>query len=258
MVRPYAPPLGILMAFGLLISAASPAAAGGSASYALEWRTEFAVGAPALALYLWGEAATESPPTGDREKFGWFDEAWDRPYDKGLDRAADFTRTAGLAAFPFLLDDIGGVPTIALMYAESALLAEGMHKVLKAAVLRPRPYLSFDDTPEEVAESDDRNLSFPSGHTSTAFMAASFATYVFSKGSTDSRGKWAFGIAAFALAGTTGALRIAAGMHHVTDVAAGAAIGTFAGLSVPWLHEEFSGRTRFLIGADRIVAVFRY
>jgi membrane-associated phospholipid phosphatase len=250
--------LAVLIALFALISSNAPAAAGGSASFALEWRTELAVGAPAFALYLWGEAATESPPGGDREQFGWFDEAWVRPYDKGLDRAADFTRAAGLAALPFLLDDAGGIPTIAVMYAESALLAEGARNVLKAAFLRPRPYLSFDDTPEDVAESDDRNLSFPSGHTSTAFMTASFATYVFSRGKTDSRGKWAFGIAAFSLAATTGALRVAAGMHHATDVLAGAAIGTFAGLSVPWLHEEFSGRTRLLIGADRIVAVFRY
>lgn len=258
MKRPYAPRVRFLAALSALMSAAAPAAAGGSDAFRLEWRTELAVGAPAVSLFLWGEYATDAVPGGDRERFGWFDDSWIFPYDEGLDRAADYTRAAGLAALPFLLDGCGGIPTIAVMYAESAMLAEGTRNLLKAAFLRPRPYLSFDDTPEEVAESQDRDLSFPSGHTATAFMTASFATYVYGAGNTDRRGRWAFGIASFALAGTTGTLRIAAGMHHLTDVVAGAAIGTFAGLSVPWLHQEISGRTRFLIGADRVVAVFRY
>jgi len=63
------------------------------------------------------------------------------------------------------------------------------------------------------------NRSFPSGHTATAFQAAEFMRLEYKNESP------IYGIAAYAAAATTGALRIYHNSHWFSDVVAGAGIG---------------------------------
>lgn len=63
------------------------------------------------------------------------------------------------------------------------------------------------------------NRSFPSGHTATAFSAAEFMRLEY-KGQSP-----IYGIAAYAIAATTGGLRIYHNNHWFSDVVAGAGIG---------------------------------
>ena len=74
---------------------------------------------------------------------------------------------------------------------------------------------------------DDRMCSFPSLHTACAFAGATFATYTYARYNPDSKYKWGVAAASYTMAATTGALRIVAGKHFLTDVITGAAIGSF-------------------------------
>ena len=73
--------------------------------------------------------------------------------------------------------------------------------------------------PEERPDHSDRK-SFPSGHTSVSFAAAS---------SLENRYGWKAGLPAFAVATFVGVARVQARKHHWYDVVAGAALGTGSG-----------------------------
>lgn len=124
--------------------------------------------------------------------------------------------------------------THALVYAETFALNGLFTETLKLAVRRPRPYTALDGA--GVPDDLDREMSFPSGHTSfvasTAFCAAR-AWHM--SGATPAQAAIGYG-AATALTGTVATLRVAAGRHHPTDVLAGALLGGAVGFVVPTLH----------------------
>lgn len=139
--------------------------------------------------------------------------------------------------------------TAVLVQAEALALTSVVTSALKHAVGRPRPYTSL--ATDDVAAGDrdaldaalrksDRSLSFPSGHSSLAFAAAtSLATVLTLDAPRTQRARiviglaWSLGLAA---AGTTAALRVVAGKHYPSDVLAGAAIGSAIGVVTPLLH----------------------
>jgi len=107
-----------------------------------------------------------------------------------------------------------GVPLVdgdekgALQAGLSIAAAQGVTQLLKRVVPSTRPDIS------------DRR-SFPSGHTATAFAAAT--SIMERRGASE-------GIPAMALAGMTGLGRVQARKHRWSDVAVGAAIGGASGL----------------------------
>ncbi len=139
--------------------------------------------------------------------------------------------------------------TAVLIEAEALALSRVVTAALKHAVGRPRPYTSL--APEDVRARDrqgltealqraDRSHSFPSGHSSMAFAAAtSLATVLTLDAPKTKRARiviglaWSLGLVA---AGTTAALRVVAGKHYPSDVVAGAAIGSAVGVVTPLLH----------------------
>jgi len=90
---------------------------------------------------------------------------------------------------------------------------------LKPLIDRTRPYYVLDYTPLIPPVGDP---SFPSGHTSASFAAAT-AIYAINK-------KW--GIAAYAFAAVMGFSRLYLGVHFPTDVLAGALVGTAAAMII--------------------------
>lgn len=156
-------------------------------------------------------------------------------YNSTLDKTAtviDVVLAASPAVTAFSLK--GRIGTTAVMYAETFALAWGAKEILKYTVSRARPYLYYPNPPEE--KKDDWEKSFPSGHTTIAFASAVFTSYTFRKYNPESRWRIPVTIGVYTLAAATAALRIMSGSHFLTDVLAGAVLGSIIGFAVPWLH----------------------
>ena len=111
----------------------------------------------------------------------------------------------GLATYNFAFNkDKNGI----VQYGIAALLNEGVTFALKNSVHELRP-------------NHHDYLSFPSGHSSTTFTAATFMW---------KRYGWEYGLPAFALASFTAYSRVESRNHYIQDVGAGAALGILSSL----------------------------
>jgi len=90
--------------------------------------------------------------------------------------------------------------------------------VLKHAINRDRPIVTY---PDIDAYESERHYSFPSGHTSNAFVTATSLSMNFRK--------WYVVIPSFAWAGAVGYSRMHLGVHYPSDVLGGAVVGIASG-----------------------------
>lgn len=134
----------------------------------------------------------------------------------------------------WIVGRVGKMPRVADLGwhgTEAVLVAQGITYVLKGTMGRSRPFVSGDSIPHDFDwgrgfKSGDWQ-SFPSGHTSTAFAAASAVT--------DETSIWwpkstpYIGTAMYGGAALVGLSRMYHNKHWSSDVALGALIGTFAG-----------------------------
>ena len=164
------------------------------------------------------------------------------PYSEPLKSASGIlTYAALLAPAVMLAAPVSEWVTIGTMYAESVIWTWGLKELGKNLIHRNRPYMYFAGFPQDEITSGDFQQSFPSGHTSLAFTGAGFCAFVFSEYFENSPWKAPIIAASYALAIYAAGLRVASGSHFLTDVIAGAVIGTLSGYLVPWLHtQEFS------------------
>ena len=77
-----------------------------------------------------------------------------------------------------------------------------------------------------------KNNSFPSGHTAEAFASAEFLRMEYKDVST-----W-YGVAGYAMAITTGYLRMYNNKHWFSDVVAGAGVGMISTKPAYWLYPK--------------------
>jgi membrane-associated phospholipid phosphatase len=127
--------------------------------------------------------------------------------------------------------------------AEAGLLAAGFTHVIKDLISRPRPftYRAPDALPDNSfydPRAKDSFGSFPSGHASGAWAGAMVAvgTLAERRPELPPAVHVLNGALAGGLATATSLLRVDAQAHFPTDVAAGAAIGSGAGLVATLLH----------------------
>lgn len=199
------------------------------------------LGVAALGYFIEGDAGNQQTET----KINPLDRALMFPGEEGLDKAGTVL-ACGALLMPGIsaLAGGGGVETWAtygIMYTQAFLLTSGTKNLLKAGVSRWRPYTYDDGFRAARAEdegNDDYYNSFPSGHTAYAFLGASFLSTTFRREFPDSHWKTPLTAAAYGLAGTVGVLRVLSGEHFLSDVAAGAAIGSLWGVVVPYIHRN--------------------
>lgn len=136
------------------------------------------------------------------------------PATLGLFLAGRFSRDPGFRAFSY---DAGQAVVVTGVYTG----------LLKKAVQRERP------------DGSD-SLSFPSGHSSTAFTLATVA---------NSHYGWKVGVPAYVAASAIALSRISNDKHYLTDVVAGATLGVISACTVVRVNGETRGRQRrFAVG----------
>lgn len=111
--------------------------------------------------------------------------------------------------------------------AVSALISRGAVEALRLFIHRPRPFVA---DPSLVPLLNETSFSFPSGH--AAFFFA-LATTVYLR---DKR----LGVWFFLAAALIGIARVLAGVHYVTDILGGAALGIAIGLAAHRFFVRFS------------------
>ncbi len=121
----------------------------------------------------------------------------------------------------------------ALAYANAVGWSAAAAQWLKVIVGRERPVMYTGDAVAAGADRDNRR-SFPSGHTTVAFSAATAYLVIAGREHLPHRTRTALLLYGGALA--TGVLRVAAGKHFPTDVLGGAALGTGIGWLAATIH----------------------
>ena len=104
--------------------------------------------------------------------------------------------------------------------------------ILKNIVARPRPYATYPELVEDIANliHVPKSYSFPSGHTVSA-MAAAFTIFSQHK---------KLGIAAIVAGVLMGLSRLYVGVHFPTDVFGGIIVGALIALFVYWAEKKIT------------------
>ena len=149
----------------------------------------------------------------NRDDINGLDSLFVNPYNHMIDSIGSYAAYATLIMPGLSLIYNNFTPkkslTYGVMYAQGFLLTYGTKDILKALVSRDRPYTYKGDIPE--GESLDYFNSFPSGHTSFAFLGATFLSQTFSTEYPDSKWRLPVNIGGYGLATFIGASRIYSG-----------------------------------------------
>jgi membrane-associated phospholipid phosphatase len=159
---------------------------------------------------------------------------------------------AGAAAAPHLLTLAGGDPRpgrtrlrVAVLQAESMVLALGASYLVKQIVSRPRPFTYFAEGDRPGGERYDVSRdwafqSFPSNHAVLAWSGAASGVSVLALEHPRLSHTLHFlgGSLAGGLATAASLLRVESTLHFPTDVAAGAALGMTSGAGLALLRAE--------------------
>jgi undecaprenyl-diphosphatase len=174
----------------------------------------------------------------DITRVNGLDKAFMSPYSTGLDLTStvfEYSSAALPVLIAFLVPREDIIP-IGVVYLESLSLAVGAKNTLKYLLPRARPYVYLGGATGVPASDDDQ--SFPSGHATMAFAAATAGVTLFAAYLPDSPYFWPFTAGCYGVAVLTASFRVASGMHFLTDVVAGAALGSLCGYLVPLLHRK--------------------
>jgi membrane-associated phospholipid phosphatase len=209
-------------------------------AYTYSLRKDLVIGPLSIGVFV-APFFMDSHPGDDslsRDSINGFDRSLIFSYDRDLDRAGDLILYA-LAALPVVpmignIRDPNALLTYSIMYAEAFMLTNGTKDILKNIAHRNRPYAYFGPVPSGL--EDDYYKSFPSGHTSIAFMSAGLLTSILLKDYPDFKWKTPLIGIGYSMAMAVAVNRIGSGSHFLTDVIVGAVIGSIYGYLVPALH----------------------
>jgi membrane-associated phospholipid phosphatase len=135
------------------------------------------------------------------------------------------------------IDDYAVFAPAAAVYILNAAGVKGKHNFIDRSFLYGTSLLlstavtvSVKNISKERRPDSSNLFSFPSGHTSSAFVAAEFLRMEYKDVS-----PW-YGVAGYAVAAGTGFLRIYNNKHWLSDVVAGAGIGILSVQAAYWIY----------------------
>ena len=151
-----------------------------------------------------------------------------RDYFDGGDRFGIFEEVLGnqLGRGPLVLGAVGGLWTLSHFYGTDK-FARFSHDLAQASALSGLLTFGLKRGVGRVRPDGSNHLSFPSGHSSTAFTVATIVDHHY--GTTAS-------ITAYAMASFVAASRLDASKHYLSDVVAGATLGYLVGRTVTHKH----------------------
>jgi membrane-associated phospholipid phosphatase len=200
-------------------------------------------GALLAAASLGFHASTQELPV-DIDRVNGFDRLAMFGYSRGLDKASDYI-SAAAAVLPLALAfGITGDQSIAagVIYFEVMSEAFFAKNTMKFLFPRVRPWVYLAPETGSVPDTWEGNDSFPSGHATLAFAAASFGiTVALLDLPPDSPWMIPFVATEAGLAALGASFRLFSGMHFLTDVLVGAAVGTAIGIALPLVHTSWTG-----------------
>ena len=187
------------------------------------------------------------PDELNRNDINFFDRGLMFPEDETLHNIRDIVRNGipvltiitpltvwGLGGWKFEKKDFDTWLTYGIMYSQAAAFTFGTIEILKKTVTRYRPRSYFDNSAGTLISND----CFPSDTTAFSFLASTLLSVTFSAEFPDSPWKIPVIAGSYALATGIGVIGVISGMHFLTDVLAGAAIGSLYGWLMPFLHRR--------------------
>jgi len=156
-----------------------------------------------------------------------------------LDQLAIFLNWVGIFRIPAILLGIflwrkKETRPIAMILLAAVLTSMIVTFLIKELVHRPRPYI-MGLTAADMLVQTDPTVSFPSGHTATAFTTATVISYFFRK--------WM--VPALTLALMAGLARIYLIVHYPSDMVAGACVGIFVALAIIYVAKKLQENEKF-------------
>jgi membrane-associated phospholipid phosphatase len=151
---------------------------------------------------------------------------------------------------------LGRVGEDSVLIAEAGIVTVTVNQLTKMVVARERPFVHAlpADRKRLTATPSDNDSSFMSGHASGVFaLTAAAGTIGTMHGYRWTPLVWGVGGAASV---TTAYLRIAADMHWLTDVVAGAVVGSAIGCALPLVFHPVAGGPPRAVGATALRAPF--
>lgn len=189
----------------------------------------------------------------DRGNLFIIDRVTYRAYNPSIERLSHYAMLSTLS-LPLLLAPLChtgcDVVTLGIIGLETYLTTYMTIQTLKYLTRRPRPAMYSDDYNIAEYKGIQSLNSFPSGHTALAFSAAGFIHACYSIFLPKNRMYSILKYSTYAAAATAGFFRYYSGVHHLSDVLAGAAIGMTFGFIIPRLHSKSNADRKISLTLD--------
>ncbi len=195
-------------------------------------------GSAALSSALLYQIDARTPRTGS---WFWFEDSVERNFAPTTASVSDVLLLTSVVIPVIAQSGEGGTlfGNSMLVYGETLTLSLFLNSAVKYTVRRARPY-THNPSPLVAKAMEghrgDENLSFYSGHASTAFSAFVSGGLLYSATHDDPEGRRALWGAQAAIAAATAHLRVRAGKHYYSDVVVGAVVGSAFGALVPYAN----------------------
>jgi len=153
--------------------------------------------------------------------------------------------TEDVSGFKTKVDDYLKYAPVATVYLLNAAGIKGRHKILGRTIILGMSSILADQVvtllkhgTHQLRPDGSTYNSFPSGHTTTAFIGAEMMNQEFGW-----RSPW-YSVVGYSMATATGVLRVMNNRHWLSDVVTGAGIGILTTKFSYWLYSKWENRTR--------------